>query len=115
MPPAEDVVDQQDQEQEQDEVPETEPLLVRTAQQQPASAATPADVVDKSGRQRSQPSSPTKVAAQAQHSAVRALNKQGSSIGRVKSQELGQCRYGMRVFSCYSSCSQMFSTSAPFM
>jgi hypothetical protein len=96
MPPAaQDAVDQQDQE--QDEVPETEPLLVRTAQQQPSSAPTTAAVADKSGQQRSQPSSPTKAAAQVQHSAVRALNKQGSSIGRVKSQELGQCRYGMLV------------------
>jgi hypothetical protein len=103
MPPAaQDAVDQQDQQ--QDEVPETEPLLARTTQPQPALAATPADVAEQSGQQRSQPSSPTKAAAQAQHSAVMVLNKQGSSFGRVKSQELGQCRYGMLVSATAVSC-----------
>lgn len=71
MAPAAAAAEEQ-QQQDQDEVPETQPLLVR---QQPAEDA---------GNKQQSPGSPSKAAA---------LTKQGSSsIGRVKSQELGQCR-----------------------
>lgn len=74
MAPAAAAAEEEQQQQDQDEVLETQPLLVR--QLQPAE--------QDAGNKQQSPGSPSKAAA---------LTKQGSSsIGRVKSQELGQCR-----------------------
>lgn len=92
MAPAQDAVEEQQQD--QDDVPETQPLLVRAAQQQPAAAASVANSSDKPATQlAAQPGSPTKSAAAQVQQTAGPLAKQGSGIGRVKSQELGQCRY----------------------
>jgi len=82
--PAQGTAEQQDDVQE-----ESQPLLSSSAQTEAEERAASGQAVDQQ-QPKVQPGSPSKAVA-LQQSATQ-LSKQGSGIGRVKSQELGQCR-----------------------
>lgn len=73
----------------QDDVQESQPLLSSSAQTEAEGRAASDQTVIQQ-QPKAQPGSPSKAVAMQQSAAQ--LSKQGSGIGRVKSQELGQCR-----------------------